>query len=313
MLQQGEGTALASGGSSDDLGFLPRICDFGLAKLLDQVSEETRSGVPIGSPAYMAPEQALGRLREHAFGTDIYALGVILYELLTGRPPHRGETDLETLRMIGDLDPPSPRALRPGLPRDLERIVLKCLEKRPARRYSSALELSADLHRFLDGRPVQARPVSAWGRTAKWARRHPAHGAMVFTFAMGLAALVAGLLWKRVRDEDYRSVVDRSRQIEADALNHRTLANRHRVLLDRYDAAERLHDAARHIERREYDLVASVLDTLRPSDGQPDLRGFAWYHLYRNVAHMPRRCHPCQRGSEALPVRLTAGRLPSLT
>ena len=110
LLQQRDNNALAPGGPGDELGFLPRICDFGLAKLLDQVSEETRSGVPIGSPTYMAPEQASGRLREHGPGTDIYALGVILYELLTGRPPYRGESDLETLRMIADFDPPSPRA-----------------------------------------------------------------------------------------------------------------------------------------------------------------------------------------------------------
>ena len=145
-----------------ELGFSPRICDFGLAKLIDQVSQETRSGMPIGSPAYMAPEQAAGRLREHGPATDVYALGVILFELLTGTAPHRGETDLETLRLVSDQDPPSPRELRPGLPRDLETIALKCLEKRPARRYSKAIELSADLRRFLDGRPVNARPIAVW-------------------------------------------------------------------------------------------------------------------------------------------------------
>ena len=134
------------------LGFVPRICDFGLAKLLDQSSQETCSGVPIGSASYMAPEQAAGRLREHGPATDVYALGVILFELLTGRPPFRGETDLETLRLVSDQEPPSPRSLRPGLPRDLETIVLKCLEKRPIRRYASASELTDDLQRFLDGK-----------------------------------------------------------------------------------------------------------------------------------------------------------------
>ena len=93
-------------------GFVPRICDFGLAKLLDQDSHETCSGVPIGSPTYMAPEQAAGRLRDHGPATDVYALGVILYELLTGKPPFRGETDLETLRLVSDQEPPPPRGLR---------------------------------------------------------------------------------------------------------------------------------------------------------------------------------------------------------
>ena len=210
LLQQQEGNVLTAGGPRDELGFLPRICDFGLAKLLDQASEETRSGVPIGSPAYMAPEQASGRLREHGHGTDVYALGVILYEILTGRPPHRGETDLETLRMIADLDPPSLRALRPGLPRDLERITLKCLEKRPGRRYSSTSELTADLHRYLDGKPVHARPVSVWERAGKWARRRPMHAALVMVVCIGGFATMSVLGWKRVRDDEYRSVLDRS-------------------------------------------------------------------------------------------------------
>ena len=209
LLQQRDNNALAPGASSDELGFLPRICDFGLAKLLDQVSEETRSGVPIGSPAYMAPEQASGRLREHGHGTDVYALGVILYELLTGRPPYRGESDLETLRMIADLDPPSPRATRPNLPRDLETIVLKCLEKEPSRRYPSALELTADLHRFLDGRAVHARPVSIWQHVGKWARRRPMHAALATVLGVGVLAILAAVAWKRVRDDEYRTVVDR--------------------------------------------------------------------------------------------------------
>ncbi len=115
LLHQPSGAPSPGDSLCDDLGFSPRICDFGLAKLLDQVSVETRTGVPIGSPAYMAPEQASGHLREQGLATDVYALGVILYELLTGRPPHRGESDLETLRLISDQDPTLPRALRPNL------------------------------------------------------------------------------------------------------------------------------------------------------------------------------------------------------
>ena len=144
--------------------YLPRICDFGLAKLLDQVSQETCTGVVLGSACYMAPEQAAGRLREHQPATDVYALGAILYEMLTRRPPIRGESDLETLRLIPDQDPAPPRALRPGLPRDVETICLKCLEKDPDRRYTTALELVHDLERFLDGKPVRARPIGACQR-----------------------------------------------------------------------------------------------------------------------------------------------------
>ena len=146
LLQPREASDPANEADCEDLAsYVPRICDFGLAKLLDEVSQETCSGLAIGSPPYMAPEQAAGRTREQGPATDVYALGVILYELLTGRPPLRGETDLETLRLISDQDPPSPRALRPGLPRDLETICLKCLEKRPDRRYAGASELAEDL------------------------------------------------------------------------------------------------------------------------------------------------------------------------
>ena len=190
LLQQRAG----EGSATNDLGFVPRICDFGLAKLLDQVSQDTRSGLPIGSPEYMAPEQASGSIREHGPATDVYALGVILYELLTGRPPHRGDTDLGTLRLVSDQDPPSPRALRPGLPRDLETIVLKCLEKRPVRRYSSRrAELMADLHRFLDGRSVQARPAPVWEHAGKWAKRRPVHAALAILLAVvGFTFAVVG-------------------------------------------------------------------------------------------------------------------------
>ena len=156
--------------------------------------------MPMGSPAYMAPEQAAGRIREHGPATDVYALGVILYELLTGRQPHRGETDLETLRLVADVDPPPVRMIRPGLPRDLETIVLKCLEKRPSGRYASALELAADLQRFLDGMPVQARPVSVWGRAGKWIRRRPVHAAVAILIGASLVAVPVGLEWRgRVR------------------------------------------------------------------------------------------------------------------
>ena len=110
LLQRVDASPSLSQGADHGLGFVPRICDFGLAKLLDQASQETCSGVPIGSASYMAPEQAAGRLREHGPATDVYALGVILFELVTGRPPFRGETDLETLRLVSDQEPPSPRS-----------------------------------------------------------------------------------------------------------------------------------------------------------------------------------------------------------
>ncbi len=196
LLQRLAGAAAQDGDIGLAHGYLPRICDFGLAKLLDQESHETCSGVPIGSPNYMAPEQAAGRLREHGPATDVYALGAILYELLVRRPPHRGETDLETLRLVTDHDPPALRALRSGLPRDLETIVLKCLEKQPNERYSHARALAEDLDRFIAGKSVRARPIRPWQRAAKSARRHPVHAALMMVSALTISVVLGALVWR---------------------------------------------------------------------------------------------------------------------
>jgi eukaryotic-like serine/threonine-protein kinase len=139
-----------------DNGFIPKITDFGLAKLLDDGTGHTQSGAVLGTPAYMAPEQARGKSKNVGPAADIYSLGAILYECLTGRPPFRGETSLDTLSQVLNDEPVSPRRHQ-RCPRDLEAICLKCLEKDPPRRYSSAVDLADDLRRFLSGEPVQAR------------------------------------------------------------------------------------------------------------------------------------------------------------
>lgn len=172
--------------SPDGFAFIPRVTDFGLAKLVDHPEDDTLSGLPIGSPPYMAPEQAAGRSREAGPWTDVYALGAILYELLSGRPPHRGETPLETIRQVLTEEPDALRHLRPELPRDLERIVGKCLEKEPRQRYERAGELADDLRRFLDGAPVHARPAGALSHARSWAlnpRRIQDAGMLAMIFA----------------------------------------------------------------------------------------------------------------------------------
>ncbi len=169
--------------------FVPRLTDFGLAKLFKEPVDETKSGARMGTPNYMAPEQAAGRKKEVGPATDVYALGATLYEVLTGRPPFRGETDMETLRLVVETEPVALRALRPGLPRDLDTICQKCLRKEPAGRYASAAALADDLRRLLDGRPIVGRPVSSWERAWRWGRRRPAVAALV-----GLVVLLAGVL-----------------------------------------------------------------------------------------------------------------------
>jgi tetratricopeptide (TPR) repeat protein len=172
--------------------FEPKITDFGLAKELDTDLGQTQTGAIVGTPAYMAPEQAQGRPHDIGAATDVYALGAMLYELLTGRPPFMGETGHDTLRQIVEDDPAPPTRLQNRVPRDLETIALKCLEKDPRKRYQPASELAEDLHRFLTSQPIRARPASRRERAAKWARRHPTATALLFVVAASLVALVSG-------------------------------------------------------------------------------------------------------------------------
>jgi serine/threonine protein kinase len=169
----------------------PKLTDFGLAKQLEDESH-TRTGAILGTPSYMAPEQAEGR-KDVGPLSDVYGLGAILYEMLTGRPPFKGDTALTTLAQVVNDEPVPPRRLNPGTPHDLETICLKCLNKAPARRYSSAGELADDLRRWLTGEPIRARPAGWLERAVKWTRRRPAGAALVGVSGAALAALVA--LW----------------------------------------------------------------------------------------------------------------------
>jgi serine/threonine-protein kinase len=154
--------------------FSPKITDFGLAKSLARDDGvRTLSGIIVGTPNYMAPEQAAGK-KNITPAADIYALGAILYELLTGRPPYQAATPLDTLVLVLESEPAQPRSLRPAVPADLEAIVLKCLEKDPSKRYQSASDLAADLNRYLAGEPVLAQPLSLWRQFLHWIKREPA-------------------------------------------------------------------------------------------------------------------------------------------
>ncbi len=170
--------------TSDDT---PKIADFGLAKRLDEEDGQTHSGQVMGSPSFMAPEQARGKGREVGPSADLYSLGAILYEMLTGRPPFKGSSAMETLFQVVHDEPVPPTKLRPGLSRDLETICLKCLDKDPRRRYDTAEALANDLQRFLAGTPILARRTSLRERAWKWARRQPAAATLV---ALGLATTV---------------------------------------------------------------------------------------------------------------------------
>ena len=197
----------------EQLPFVPKVTDFGLAKLLDAEAEAgpTLTLSICGTAPYMAPEQAEGRREEVGARADIYALGVLLYEVLTGRTPFRGSAAPEILRRVVFDEPPPVRRFRPEVPRDLEAICLKCLEKLPARRYETAEALAEDLDRFLAGKPTAARPVGGGRRALKWVRRRPALAALATLCTLAAVALVAGTWWHVVRLRRALTETDASR------------------------------------------------------------------------------------------------------
>jgi WD40 repeat protein/serine/threonine protein kinase len=253
----------------------PKIADFGLAKQLNGADSpavaETPSGEILGTPSYMAPEQAEGKRQAISPAVDIYALGAILYELLTGRPPFRGASALETLEQVRSQEPVSPSRLQPRLPRDLVTICLKALAKAPARRYPRAGDLADDLRRFLEGRPIHARPVSVREKWWRWCRRNP--GVAVLAAAVVLLVLggFAGVTWQWWRAEANRQQAEEARQRAEDT------AEANRRLL--YAANVKLaHQAWRNADLQR---MTELLERDIPRAGQEDLREFAWYYLWR--------------------------------
>ena len=170
LLDEAPTAKSATGG----LPFTPKLTDFGLAKIAEQTSETTISGVVLGTLPYMATEQAAGLSDRIGPPTDVYALGAVLYEMLTGRPPIRGKTAIDTLRRVLVEEPTRPRHRAKDVPDDLDAIVMRCLDKSPTRRYATAADLAADLQRFLLGQPTVARPLSLAQRTTRWVQRNRA-------------------------------------------------------------------------------------------------------------------------------------------
>jgi WD40 repeat protein/serine/threonine protein kinase len=248
---------------------LPKITDFGLAKRLDEQGPRANSGELVGTPSYMAPEQASARAPKVGPAADVYALGAILYEMLTGRPPFKGATPLDTLLQVLHEEPVRPGRLRPALPLDLETICLKCLEKEPARRYSSALALADDLRRFRRGDPIAARPVGPLERGLKWARRRP--------LSAGLAAglvLVALLGFAGVTSQ-----WQVARRALDTALRERNEAEEQRMQARNALYYSRI--AQSQLQWRLNDLhgaLDSLADCYHPED-RFDRRGWEWYYL----------------------------------
>ena len=276
----------------------PKIADFGLAKQLDDDGGQTQSGAIMGTPNYMAPEQAAGRNREIGPPADVYALGAILYEMLTGRPPFKGGTVWDTLEQVRYQEPVPPSRLQLKIPRDLETICLKCLQKEPARRYASALDLADDLRRFLDRQPIRARPVGRWERAAKWARRSPAAAALLAVSALALLSLAstaAVLYGARLREAEReasaaRADLDQQKRLQEveDRAGNLLVAAEEALRARTLPAAEAKLGRARDVIDQEPSLArlrpraAALLDDLRRR--QEDQRQYRRFQDLRDRA-----------------------------
>jgi WD40 repeat protein len=251
----------------------PKITDFGLAKKLDDAGQ-TQSGAIMGTPSYMAPEQAGGKGQAVGPGADVYALGAILYELLTGRPPFKAATPLDTVMQVVMDDPVPPTRLQPKTPRDVETICLKCLRKEPSRRYATAAELADDLGRFREGRPVLARPLGRVARVAKWARRRPALATLLAVSAAAVLGAIV-LLDAARRQANERNTAEAALRGDVEVAQVET-----RRQLDRVRGLLFTSQLRRIAPLIEHDPT-QALDLLGDQDACPtELRDFAWgyYH-----------------------------------
>jgi WD40 repeat protein len=272
--------AEAADHAHDVNGFVPRLTDFGLAKLTDAAGDMTQTGAMLGTIRYMSPEQAMGRTKAIGPRSDVYSLGAVLYELLQGKAPFADYSDLEVLQKIETDEPSRLLSTRGRIPADLQTICQRCLEKDPARRYPSAQALADDLERFLAGRPILAKAVTRRERAAKWVRRNPAWAALITASTTGAVVLITGLAWS---NREMRQQRDRAIASEARAVTNEQLAQQRALeALSRAYSFD-VRQAKEFWTGNHFNAAREALERHVPASDTPDMREFSWWYLNRQL------------------------------